>query len=271
MGMVARNIPDGIWKEGDLWCRICKTCHAKVTHLRFGSIRNGVDSMRCRFCKIPWNTGLTKETSEGLRTGAEKISKSTKENYANGVIKSWNTGLTKETNEILQRISENHTGKKHTKESLIKISIASSERWKRPDFREKMLPHMVEMMKKNPNTNSKPEIRVREILEQLKINFIQQFSIKYEDFDIKPIRRYYDFYLIDYGILLEIHGDYWHGFGILEENKNSTQKYVSQNDYLKAYIAKCENLKYCVIWEHETKIVEILLQKIIDTINFVQC
>ena len=40
--------------------------------------------------------------------------------------------------------------------------------------------------------------------------FLEKLGIKYvEQFEAKDIKRFYDFYLTDYRILIEVDGDYW--------------------------------------------------------------
>jgi very-short-patch-repair endonuclease len=40
--------------------------------------------------------------------------------------------------------------------------------------------------------------------------FLEKLGIKYvEQFEAKDIKRFYDFYLTEYRVLIEVDGDYW--------------------------------------------------------------
>jgi len=81
---------------------------------------------------------------------------------------------------------------------------------------------------KKPRSNL--EIIFADLLDDLQIEYEIEKPLKY-----LQGYRYYDFYLIDYGILVEIDGDYWHG-------KVGKQTYVTmmqkKNDYTKNFLAK---------------------------------
>lgn len=86
-----------------------------------------------------------------------------------------------------------------------------------------------------PNRKAKPMTN----LEQLMADMLDDLEIKWErEHPIKYMRghwRWYDFYLIDYEILIEVDGAYWHG-------KVGKQSYVTmmqkKNDYTKNFLAK---------------------------------
>lgn len=89
--------------------------------------------------------------------------------------------------------------------------------------------------------NTKPELKFKEYLEQNKINFFQQYKL---------INKYYDFYLSEYNLLVEVDGDYWHGKDILDENLlGLSQKKNRKNDKYKNELAKEHKINLLRIWE----------------------
>lgn len=91
-------------------------------------------------------------------------------------------------------------------------------------------------------TNTKPERKLKEILQNNSINFKQ--SYKYEGY-------YFDFYLIDYNILIEVDGNYWHGKGLEWEKLNHTQKLSRTNDNKKSSICLEKQQILIRFWEDE--------------------
>jgi G:T-mismatch repair DNA endonuclease (very short patch repair protein) len=91
-------------------------------------------------------------------------------------------------------------------------------------------------------TNTKPEIKFKEILEKLDIKFIQNFKFKY---------NHYDFYLNELNILVEIDGTYWHGKDLEWEQLNSTQKKSRKNDIKKNQVCLENDQLLLRLWEDE--------------------
>ena len=91
------------------------------------------------------------------------------------------------------------------------------------------------------------EKKIREILTKHEINFVQSFQIKYK----RTKKKIYDFLLIDYNVLIEADGDYWHGNKEMFEELNLTQLRNKKNDAFKNVLA--EDFGYTLIrfWEHE--------------------
>ena len=161
-----------------------------------------------------------------------KISESLKENYKNGYISprkgklAWNSGLTKDTSDILKRQAEkqsksisgiNHPlyGKKHKKESLIKMSISAIRR-------------------KATLYNTIPEKIMSNILTEYNIPFESQYNFNNKfrcDFAI-PSKK----------IIIECDGDYWHNLDRVKKKDRAEN----------AYIIKC-GWKILRFWEYELK------------------
>ncbi len=106
---------------------------------------------------------------------------------------------------------------------------------------------------------SKPEQKFEELLKMHDILFYSQFYIEYKD-----TYRKFDFLLLDYKILVEIDGTYWHGrkkeFPILNESQIANRK----NDIIKNKLAKKNNFKLIRIWDDE---LDKGINKILEIIN----
>ena len=161
-----------------------------------------------KYSHLSWNIGLKKDNNLILN----KISKQMKKKYKLGTAKygfkkghfqignpSWNTGLTKETSIKLKNIGS-------------KISL--TYKYKRKEEKEKLRKQArritVERISKFPNkykTNTKPEIKFKEILKSLHIEYKHNYPI----FSIEHSYPS-DFYLPKYNTIIEIDGVYWHNW-----------------------------------------------------------
>ncbi len=86
------------------------------------------------------------------------------------------------------------------------------------------------------------EILTESILNENNIKNIPQYKYKGYSFD---------FYLPDENILIECDGDYWHGYGKLDEDLDYNQLRSRNNDKIKNKLAKSGNIKLLRFWEHE--------------------
>lgn len=86
------------------------------------------------------------------------------------------------------------------------------------------------------------EIFTKFILNENNIENIPQYNYKGFSFD---------FYLPKENILIECDGDYWHGYGKLDEELDDVQKRSRYNDKIKNKLAKSANIKLLRFWEHE--------------------
>jgi G:T-mismatch repair DNA endonuclease (very short patch repair protein) len=113
---------------------------------------------------------------------------------------------------------------------------------------------------------TKPEIMVREWLEQNNITYVQEFGF---------MRKYYiDFYLPKYKSFIEVFGDYWHVnpelFGDGEKLKPLTdqQKGKRESDIERIHEIESHGYKVYVIWENEVHTnIDLYMGKIIDNFN----
>jgi len=109
-----------------------------------------------------------------------------------------------------------------------------------------------------------PEQLTQDLLEELSIEFEIEKSLQY-----KFSWKHYDICLIDYPILIEVDGNYWHGEKKTVDKKMRLVHYKNkQNDAIKNWLAKKNGYKLIRIWENEIKDDrESVKQKILDTIS----
>lgn len=96
------------------------------------------------------------------------------------------------------------------------------------------------------------EVKIAKLLLDNNIKFETQYDVYYEENKFKT----YDFYLIDFNLLIEADGDYWHVNPIKYSEKNiltETQKRNVQNDKFKDKLAKDKGLNLIRFWETDIK------------------
>lgn len=111
-----------------------------------------------------------------------------------------------------------------------------------------------EIIKKNIERSKKPhpEYGTSKLEKKFAKDFLKKLGIKYEEqFYAESIKRYYDFYLPDYQIIIEIDGDYWHSYGKVYEEMNPTQKRNARVDKIKNEWALSHGFPIIRIWEHD--------------------
>lgn len=110
---------------------------------------------------------------------------------------------------------------------------------KTPTEKQKYVERQAKKMYWNPTG---PETRLGLILEELDIYFFSQKIIK---------DKIFDYYIPKINLLIEVDGDYWHGYGKEYSELNEIQKRSVRNDRDKDIIAK--GLGYDIIrfWEHD--------------------
>ncbi len=117
--------------------RICKDCKSLIIYKNLIQYEDAIKNNRkCRKCGSGWSRGLTKNTSMSLLTMSKKVSKTMKNQFANGKIIVWNKGLTKDTSTILKENGKKRKGIKHSKNAINKITQASIEHWKNINYRK---------------------------------------------------------------------------------------------------------------------------------------
>lgn len=71
---------------------------------------------------------------------------------------------------------------------------------------------------------------------------LRKYGIKYKT-QYQLSTKFYDYYLPDYNLLIEIDGNYWHGNDKYYKKLNSIQRKAKFNDKQKNYLAKINGYK----------------------------
>ena len=103
--------------------------------------------------------------------------------------------------------------------------------------------------KKKPGgyRQTKPELHVKEILENLQISNTMEYPLG---------NFYFDFHVTGTSLLIEVQGDYWHGNPIIYYDKsklNDTQKSNIRRDHFKRKFAKENGFYVLYVWEEDLK------------------
>ena len=113
---------------------------------------------------------------------------------------------------------------------------------------------------KEYGTSKLEEKFAKEFLDKLGIKYVYQYKAE-------SIGRYYDFYLPEVNLILEIDGDYWHSYGLVYEEMTPTQKRNHRVDKEKDEWALAHGIPIIRIWEHDinknpSKVIEMLKDKV---------
>lgn len=135
------------------------------------------------------------------------------------------------------------------KKRKLKLSNLSGKYGERPcdiTFMKKYGMTSVEYrrLKMRQSNETSIEKKVRLLLTKYNIKFKQEFLYK---------GHYFDFLLIDYNIIIECDGDYFHGYGILIENMDKIQYNTHLNDIKKTKFINQSEFKLIRFWEHEIR------------------
>jgi G:T-mismatch repair DNA endonuclease (very short patch repair protein) len=148
-------------------------------------------------------------------------------------------------------------GKTHTTNSIDKMSkfrnqyyVENDQYLKGKTYREyfgnERAGEIIKKIFQNKPMN-KLEKRVADYLDGFGIDYTFQFFINADG-----VCKSYDFKIKNSNIILEIHGDYWHGgSGVMEHVFNVNE--TIENDKLKQKIASDRGYDVVVIWESEIK------------------
>jgi very-short-patch-repair endonuclease len=120
--------------------------------------------------------------------------------------------------------------------------------------KKKRKPTVSELIKKNIERSKKPHPKygTSKLEKKFAKEFLEKLGIKYEEqFEAKDIKRFYDFYLPDYHVIIEIDGDFYHGYGKVHEEKNPMQKRNARVDEIKNEWAALHGYPLIRIWEHD--------------------
>lgn len=113
-----------------------------------------------------------------------------------------------------------------------------------------------------------PEYGTSKLEDKFAKDFLDKLGVKYtRQFKAESIGRYYDFYLPEDNLLIEIDGDYYHSYGKLYEDMSPMQKHNKRVDKQKDHWALINCIPLLRIWEHDinkhpSKVFDILRERI---------
>jgi len=146
---------------------------------------------------------------------------------ANMERKAWNKGLTKETDERIKKGSEKLKGRKLSERTKNKI-------------REKTLFQFQNY--KGPYKDTKPELKMEEILIFLNIPYEKQYCVG---------SHLADFHFLNTNVLVEVDGDYWHGNPKIYSKLNEIQLKQKERDIKNEQLAKENGFIVLRFWESD--------------------
>ena len=106
--------------------------------------------------------------------------------------------------------------------------------------------------KKKSGKRWHPQYGTSKLEEDFASQFLDKLGVKYVyQFEAKDIGRFFDFYLPELNLLLEVHGDWWHGHPdkYKEEELRGHQKRAQRVDEHKTKWALMHGIPLLVIWE----------------------
>lgn len=113
--------------------------------------------------------------------------------------------------------------------------------------------------KKNPRyaskrrtSLSKPKYGSSKLEDRFAKDFLDKLGVKYiRQYEAKDIKRFYDFYLPEKRMLIEVDGDFFHSYGLVYEEMSPMQKRNSRVDKIKNMWAGMHGIPLLRIWEHD--------------------
>lgn len=85
-------------------------------------------------------------------------------------------------------------------------------------------------------------------------DFLDKLGVEYQyQYYASDIKRYYDFYLVKERVLIEVDGDFYHGYGKLYEEMSPMQKKNHRVDQIKNEWAAMHSIPLLRIWEHDIR------------------
>lgn len=99
---------------------------------------------------------------------------------------------------------------------------------------------------------SKPKYGSSKLEDRFAKDFLDKLGVKYiRQYEAKDIKRFYDFYLPEKRMLIEVDGDFFHSYGLVYEEMSPMQKRNSRVDKIKNMWAGMHGIPLLRIWEHD--------------------
>lgn len=112
-----------------------------------------------------------------------------------------------------------------------------------------------------PHTCTKPQKLVNNLLDKMKIHYINEYNLKYYALDN---------YLPEYGLMIEVMGDYWHCNPVYSRKiPNSIRKGIFRDKAKHSYCANHYNVEILYLWEydivHNIRLCELLIEAYVNS------
>ena len=99
-----------------------------------------------------------------------------------------------------------------------------------------------------------PDFGTSKLEQDFAKGFLDKLGVKYIwQFEAKEIKRFFDYYLPESRILIEIDGDYFHSRGLVREEMNPMQKKNKRVDECKNKWAALHGIPLIRIWEFDIR------------------
>ena len=214
------------------------------------------------FGKISPLRGLNKNNSEIIKNASKKNSETKKTMHKNGLLPdingnknpmygvvSWNSGLNKFTDERIKKY-----GEKVSKSKKIEWINKSNE--EKDKITERLNNAMIQSIKP-----TRIENKIEDYIKSLNIIYKKNYRIG---------RFLVDFYLMDYNLIIECDGDYWHSNPRFYDFKNLDKIQIKNKDRdkRKEEMLKENEIKFIRFWEYDIhNSFNIVAEKINNIIN----
>lgn len=97
-----------------------------------------------------------------------------------------------------------------------------------------------------------PKYGTSKLEDKFATEFLDRMGIRYiRQYEAKDIKRFYDFFVLPDGPLIEVDGDYYHSYGLTREEKSPMQKKNERVDRLKDEWALSRCIPIVRFWEHD--------------------
>lgn len=186
-----------------------------IEKIKMGMSKPEVKQKMSENCKRQMNSML--KTEEDKQKWSEKISKGTK----------------------LKWVSRNEEDKQKILKTTVQARNHFIELLKNDDYKKE---HIRKMICSGKTKDTKPELKVKTILESNGVKYEHPYQVD---------KKVFDFFIPEKNLLIEVDGIYWHSKNLTDGEMNEVQKKHKINDAVKNNLAKSLGYKLLRVWEDE--------------------
>lgn len=137
---------------------------------------------------------------------------------------------------------------------ITKKEVTSKSHNKNKKPRKATDPKLPKLQKVKKVKKPHPKFGTSKLEQDFGKNFLNKLGVEYQwQFEAKEIGRFFDFYIPSSRVIIEVDGDYWHGYGLVREEMNPTQKKNHRVDNCKDQWAALHGIPIIRIWEHDIR------------------